>query len=82
MTTEGSVIEMFKQAFKYSLPGIILSFVVPSVLAYFLIPLPTTLVSHVMGTGIDGALSAGVSSIIAVIVYMKSQQKNGGTHNG
>ena len=72
---------MFKQAFKHSLPGIILSFVVPH-LGLLLIPLPTTLVSHVMGTGIDGALSAGVSSIIAVIVYMKSQQKNGGTHNG
>lgn len=65
---------MLKQAVKYSLPGIVLSFVVPALVAYAVIPLPTTLTSHVMGSAIDGAVSAGLSSVIGLVVYMKKNQ--------
>lgn len=65
---------MIKQAFKEALPGIILSFIVPALLGYFVLPLPTDAMSNAIATGIGGALSAALSSVIALVMHMKKEQ--------
>lgn len=66
---------MIKQAFKESLPGIVLSFIVPALLGYFVLPIPTDAMSNAIATGIGGALSAALSSVIALVMHMKKENK-------
>lgn len=65
---------MIKQAFIESIPGVILSFIVPALLGYFVLPLPTDSIANAMSAGIGGALSAALSTVIALVIHMKKEQ--------
>lgn len=69
---------MVIRALKESLPGIILSFIVPALLGYFILPLPTNAVANAMASGIDGALSAALTSVITLVIFMKKISKRRG----
>ncbi len=67
---------MVKSAFKESLPGIVMSTIIPALLGYFVLPLPTDAVANAIATGIGGALSATLASVITLAIYMKKQENN------
>ena len=65
---------MLKKAFKESFPGIVMSTVIPAILGYLVIPVPVDAMSNAINTGIGGAVSATLASVITLMVYMKKTE--------